>query len=203
MRAVFGIGNPGKRYRDTRHNAGFLLLDRLAEKLNLVFQPSKSDFYFANYSSKNTSFYLIKPTTFVNLSGIAAEDFLDEFQIDIQDFLVVVDDLNLELGTVRIRKSGGDGGHNGLNSIIYNLQDDQFPRLRFGIGSKFEKGDMKNYVLDKFDSETLASLKPNFDFATDIITEFLKNGFKGAQDYYSKNASNIASILNNTKNEGN
>ncbi len=203
MRVVFGIGNPGNRYRYTRHNAGFLILDRLAEKLNLVFQPSKSDYYFAKSSSTDTSFYLIKPTTFVNLSGEAAEDFFDEFEIDINDFLVVVDDINLDLGSIRLRKSGGDGGHNGLNSIIYHLQDDQFPRLRFGIGSHFEKGDMKNYVLEKFDHETLTNLKPNFDFATNIINEFLKSGFKGAQDFYSKNASTVGSLLNNPKNEGN
>ena len=203
MRAVFGIGNPGKRYRDTRHNAGFLILDRLAEKLDLVFQPSKSDYYFTQSSITDTSFYLIKPTTYVNLSGGAAQDFFDEFEIDIRDFLVVIDDINLDSGKVRLRKSGGDGGHNGLNSIIYHLQDDQFPRLRFGIGSQFEKGDMKNYVLEKFDTETLANLKPNFDFATNIVYEFIKSGFKGAQDFYSKNASNIDNLLNNPKNEGN
>jgi len=196
VRIIFGIGNPGSKYNNTRHNIGFLLLDKLANKLDIEFQPSKYDYYFAGSRSSASQFFLVKPTTYVNLSGNAAIDVINNYFVDLQDFLVVTDDLNLEQGKVRIRQAGGDGGHNGISSIIYSLGDDNFPRLRFGIGRKFDQGDMKNFVLSKFTDEELTSLEPNFNFAENLITEFINSGFQAMLDYNSKHANS----LNNSNN---
>ncbi|MCO6474038.1 MAG: aminoacyl-tRNA hydrolase [Melioribacteraceae bacterium] len=196
MRIIFGIGNPGSKYNNTRHNIGFLILDRLANKLDIEFQPSKYDYYFAGSSSSASPFFLVKPTTYVNLSGNAAVDIINNYDVDPKDFLVVTDDLNLKQGKIRIRQAGGDGGHNGISSIIYNLGDDNFPRLRFGIGRKFNQGEMKNFVLSKFTKEELESLEPNLNFAENLITEFIKDGFQAMLDYNSKHANS----LNNSNN---
>jgi len=190
LRAIFGIGNPGNRYDKTRHNIGFIILERFAEKHNLLFTSSKYDFYSTRGELENCPFFLIKPTTYVNRCGLAASDFFDENNIEILNFLVVSDDLNLPEGKIRLRKSGGDGGHNGMNSIIYHLESDQFPRLRFGIGNQFNDGEMANYVLNKLDDEKLASLKPDIDFAVLLLEQFVLGGYQKMLDYYSKNVKN-------------
>lgn len=197
MRIIFGIGNPGSKYNNTRHNIGFLILDRLAKKLNLEFQPSKYDFYYAGSASSTSPFFLVKPTTYVNLSGNAAIDIFENYNVDLQDFLVVTDDLNLELGKIRIRQSGGDGGHNGISSIIYKLGNDKFPRLRFGIGQEFEQTNKKNFVLSKFSDDELKSLENNFVFAENLIIEFIKNGLQGMLNYNSKHSNSLNNSNNN------
>ncbi len=186
VKVIFGIGNPGKKYENTKHNIGFSILDRIAEKHNIKFKASKSEYEIAE--SRNTAFpfFLVKPVTYVNLSGIAALDIFERYQIDISDFLVVVDDLNLELGKIRIRKSGSDGGHNGLKSIIYHLQSDQFPRLRFGIGNDFEDGEMANFVLSKFTKDTFQEIIPKIDFCIELIENFIQGNIQSALDLFSK-----------------
>jgi len=178
LKIVFGLGNPGKQYIGTRHNIGFEILDKFAEKHNLTFTEGKGDFYIAG--SENlfaSSFFLVKPTTYVNASGVAASQIFDFYDVEITDFLVVVDDLNLPPGKIRIREKGGDGGHNGLYSIIYSLGSDNFPRLRFGIGSDFEKGKMADYVLSKFDEETQEIVNNKIEEAVEYIEVFLDGGF--------------------------
>ncbi len=178
LKIVFGLGNPGKQYIGTRHNIGFEILDKFAEKHNLTFTEGKGDFYIAG--SENlfaSSFFLVKPTTYVNASGVAASQIFDFYDVEITDFLVVVDDLNLPPGKIRIREKGGNGGHNGLYSIIYSLGSDNFPRLRFGIGSDFEKGKMADYVLSKFDEETQEIVNNKIEEAVEYIEVFLDGGF--------------------------
>ncbi|MDR3665957.1 MAG: aminoacyl-tRNA hydrolase, partial [Ignavibacteriaceae bacterium] len=153
MRVIFGIGNPGTRYSQTRHNSGFLLLDLYAQKNSLHFTASKNDYFFAEGKTAQSGFSLIKPSTFVNNSGIAALQAITEYNTPVDDFLVIADDINLETGKVRIRIGGGDGGHNGINSIIYHLNSDEFPRLRIGIGNNFGKGEMADYVLSSFSND--------------------------------------------------
>lgn len=191
MRVIFGIGNPGKEYENTRHNIGFDLLDKLAEKHSLVFSPSKFDYYIAGSPNSATPFFLIKPTTYVNRSGLAALDFIENTNIDLENFLVIADDINLDLGKIRIRKSGGDGGHNGISSIIYHLNTDQFPRLRFGIGNHFAKGEMADYVLSKFDDEERTSLEPRIDFTVNLMDEFIKGDLDTMLNFFSKNSVNV------------
>ena len=188
MKIIFGIGNPGKRYELTKHNTGFIILDKFARKHGLQFVPSKGDFFYTGNSDNTISpFVLVKPTTYVNLSGNAALDLLNIYNFEPKnDLLVVYDDLNLEPGITRIRKSGGSGGHNGINSLIYQLQTEEFPRIRFGIGNNFESGSMKDYVLSKYSENELRELDKNFDLTVRLIEEFINNGTKGMLDYFSK-----------------
>ena len=135
MRVIFGIGNPGSGFHLNRHNVGFLFLDQFALTQKLNFQASKADYYFASGILEGNKYILAKPTTFVNRSGVAAEQIIREYEFQLNDFLVVVDDINLSLGEYRIRLAGGDGGHNGLKSIIYSTGSDLFPRIRIGISN--------------------------------------------------------------------
>ena len=176
MRCIVGLGNPGRKYFMSRHNIGFIVLDKLAEELNLEFSPSKFDFYKSEDTLGSSDFFLIKPTTYMNLSGTAVLDFTSNHHIPIENILVVYDDVNLPFGKIRLRKSGGDGGHNGIKSIIYNLQSDEFPRLRFGIGNNFSKGELSDYVLGSFDDEETEIMKEQIPFAVSLIQEFIIHG---------------------------
>ncbi|MGE5498434.1 MAG: aminoacyl-tRNA hydrolase [Syntrophothermus sp.] len=181
-----GIGNPGNRYSLTRHNAGFMLLDQFAEKHKLGFRSSKKDYIYARGEFNDSPFLLIKPTTYVNLSGQAAADVLSEYLIPPEDLLVVCDDINLDTGRLKIKASGGDGGHNGVNSIIYHLNSDQFPRLRFGIGRDFQAGQMADYVLSRFPDNELPMLNEAMTFGVQLLESFIAGGLKSALDFYSK-----------------
>lgn len=195
MRLVVGLGNPGLRYRLTRHNIGFIILDRFVNKEQLNFLPSKKDYYYSEGHIWSSDFFLLKPSTYMNQSGIAILSFLEQHLINYEDILIVSDDVNLEPGRLRLRKSGSDGGHNGIKSIIYHLQTNAFPRLRFGIGSDFEKGKLADFVLDKFSQGDLKSLEPSIVHSTELIREFIIGGYKSMLDYYSKNS------LNNKRND--
>ena len=188
MRLVVGLGNPGLRYRLTRHNIGFIILDRFVNKEQLNFLPSKKDYYYSEGHIWSSDFFLLKPSTYMNQSGIAILSFLEQHLINYEDILIVSDDVNLEPGRLRLRKSGSDGGHNGIKSIIYHLQTDAFPRLRFGIGSDFEKGGLTEFVLNKFSQEDLKSLETSIVFSIELIKEFIIGGYKSMLDYFSKNS---------------
>lgn len=191
MRAVVGIGNPGVKYVNTRHNAGFIIIDKLVERLNLNYIPSKGDYYIAEGEKENSDFVIVKPTTYVNNTGLAALEILEKFSLNSDQILVVVDDIALQTGNVRVRKSGGSGGHNGLESLIYHLRSENFPRIRFGIGSSFNEGEQADYVLSKFSSDELEDLTPNFDFCTDLIEKFITSDHKGMMDHFSKFSNKI------------
>ena len=186
MRLILGIGNPGKRYTFNRHNIGFMFLDYLAEKESLSFLPSKGDFYYAEGSLNSSEYNLIKPSTYVNDSGAAALQALQLNNVEVKDLLVIVDDINLNLGDFRVRVSGGDGGHNGISSIIYHLNSNQFPRIRIGIGDSFENGKMADYVLTNFSKEEIESLKKSFSLGIILTKEFIKGGIKQMLDANSK-----------------
>lgn len=182
MRAVLGIGNIGSRYQRNRHNAGFLILDNLANELSIEFQEAKGEYYICGGRLKQNPFYLIKPVTYVNNSGIAAMQFINEYKMNTEDFLVVCDDINMETGKIRVRKSGGDGGHNGLASIIYHLNTNKFPRLRIGIGKDFSHGGQASYVLDDFseDDEKILSVVQNK--TSILLKDFILGGIDAMLD---------------------
>jgi PTH1 family peptidyl-tRNA hydrolase len=186
VRAIVGIGNPGKKYQFNRHNVGFLALDHFAEKFNLKFKPAKYDYYFSEGELEGNPFILIKPTTYVNNSGIAVKDLADTYNIPAHELLVVVDDINLEEFDFRLKKSGSDGGHNGLASIIYHLNSDSFPRLRIGVGSDFEKGSLADYVLSDFNETELKKLFETFEFTSEILRAFIIGGYNTCLSEYSK-----------------
>lgn len=185
MYLVVGLGNPGKKYELTRHNIGFIILNNFALKHNLCFK-TKKNYQYVEGSYGSSTFFLLKPTTYMNLSGLAVQEFLLYRKVDIENMLVVFDDINLPLGKIRLRKSGSDGGHNGMKSIINSLGSNVFPRLRFGIGNKFDKGEMANYVLSRFSEDELISLKKNIDFSIELIENFIIGGYKLMADYFSR-----------------
>jgi PTH1 family peptidyl-tRNA hydrolase len=186
VRAIVGIGNPGSRYKANRHNVGFQFLDFFAERRSLAFKASKFDYYYSEGELSGMPFVLIKPDTYVNLSGVAVLNCVTNYKINVQDVLIVVDDINLATALIRIRKSGGDGGHNGLNSIIYHLNSNDFPRLRIGIGSDFKDGDLSDYVLSNFDKKELLKLNKSFDLSIQLIDCFILNGFHKMLNTFSR-----------------
>jgi PTH1 family peptidyl-tRNA hydrolase len=178
LRVIFGIGNPGIRYEFTRHNAGFLLLDYVAEKLSIQFKATTGEYSEAVGKLSNQEFSLIKPVTFVNNSGLAAKQIFEKFNLLPEEFLVICDDTNLKNFEWRVRLSGGDGGHNGLSSIIYHLMSDHFPRIRIGIGSNPTDTVLSDYVLSDFSKDELEEYQNTFKKCSVLIEEFIIGGSK-------------------------
>jgi len=178
LRVIFGIGNPGIRYENTRHNAGFLLLDYFAKKKSLSFKETTGEYFKAQCKIGDQNYALIKPVTYVNNSGIAARQVFDKYNLAPEDFLVVCDDTNLKNNILRVRLSGGDGGHNGLSSIIYHLITDQFSRIRIGIGSNSADEDLADYVLSEFSKSELEEFQATFSKGVQLIEEFIIGGSK-------------------------
>ena len=193
MRAVLGIGNIGLRYQRNRHNAGFLVLDYFAQNRSIKFRAAKGDYYSCEGDLNQAHYFLIKPSNYVNNSGVAASQFLEKHKIDISDLLVVCDDVNMKMGKLRVRKSGGDGGHNGLASIIYHLNSDQFPRLRIGVGSDFNEGDLSSYVLDDFSENDAKIFKTVLKDSSHLVEEFIIGGIEALLNANSKLYNNDSS----------
>lgn len=176
------LGNIGDEYANTRHNVGFLIADKLA--MNLSKEPLNPSRLFEtsrlamvnNARLKGKSLVIIKPATFMNLSGKAVNYWLQAEKIPVQNLLVVTDDLALPFGTLRMKKKGSDGGHNGLTDIVSTLNTTEFTRLRFGIGSDFAKGKQVDYVLGQWTSEELAKLPERIDKAVEMIRSFISLG---------------------------
>ncbi len=186
MRLILGIGNPGNKYKYNRHNVGFIVLDHLASLNSLSFKASKGDYYYAGGNHKGYGYQLIKPATFVNNSGVAAKQALETNNLSVEDLLIVHDDVNLPHSEIKVKAKGGDGGHNGLSSIIWNLISENFPRLRIGIGNEFEKGEMAEYVLSDFTSDEMKLLTGTFETANTLINEFITGGVNGLLDANSR-----------------
>ncbi len=199
MRILFGIGNSGSKYSRSRHNVGFMLLDYFAESHSLNFKASKFDYYFAEGMLSDYSYVLVKPTTFVNKSGIAAVQVMKKYEVENNELLVICDDINLEFLNLRIRKSGGDGGHNGLSSIVYHLNSDQFPRLRVGVSSSFNNGQMADYVLADFNKEERKNLVDVFKKGSILIEEFISGGITRMLDTNSLLIKKDSDLKDDTK----
>ena len=195
MRAVIGIGNPGRNYIGTRHNVGFYILDSFAHKNKLDFLPTKSDFWKAESVIDTFRFLLIKPTTYVNNSGLVINELIDNFNLTMNDLLVIYDDVNLDIGNIRIRKNGSDGGHNGIKSIIYHLQSDSFPRIRVGVGKQKDDESLANYVLSKFNKDEINLIDQKIPLLQQLMIEFIANGYEKMLDYFSKESNTNSSNL--------
>lgn len=168
---VVGLGNIGAEYENTRHNIGFMILDALAEASNIFFKPNKLA-STTTLKFKGRTFILVKPTTYMNLSGKAVNYYLQSEKIKHENLLVITDDIALPFGTLRLKGKGSDGGHNGLKDIIRVLGNSNFSRLRFGVGSNFIKGKQINHVLGKFTPEELEQLPERLTKASEIIKAF-------------------------------
>ena len=178
MKLVVGLGNPGEKYKSNRHNIGFLLLDKYGNKKNIFFKKRK---YYLIAQDKDIVF--IKPRTFMNNSGIAVTSILSKYKVE--DILVIVDDVNLPLGDIRLRQEGGFGGHNGLKSIAYALGSEEFKRLRIGVSNP-SGFNISDYVLSDFSEEEEKVLKVVFDFSVSLLEIYIESDFEQVLNYYSK-----------------
>ena len=174
MKLIIGLGNPGNNYRLTKHNFGFWVINQLVEQSSLTYKAGKGDYVFA----MDNNCLFVKPTTFVNNSGIAIKQVINYYKIkNIKDVLVVYDDINIDLGKIRFRSQGSDGGHNGLNSIIEQLGSRNFWRLRIGIDKPDDKNKVIEYVLGKPSKEDKESIFESIHFTINEIDNFfLGNG---------------------------
>lgn len=168
---IVGLGNIGEEYANTRHNIGFLILDAWVQASNVFFSTDRYAFV-TQIKTKGRTFILIKPTTYMNMSGKAVHYWLQKESIPLDRLLVITDDLSLPFGKIRIRPKGSDGGHNGLKSINELLQSTEYARLRFGIGSGFSKGQQVDYVLGKWDTEEQKLLVPRIEKSIESIIAF-------------------------------
>ncbi len=188
MFALIGLGNPGAEYAATRHNTGFLVIDAVAEKLGLRFQAVDGGYLLAEGKIDNWDVLLIKPLTYMNNSGYAVRDAIERCQIDVRNFLVIVDDFHLPLGAIRIRHRGSDGGHNGLRSIAHHLQSTDFARMRCGIAGESmpeEKSLMAEYVLSPFTSSEMKALRRLVDAARDAAIACASDGVDAAMQKFN------------------
>lgn len=181
---ICGLGNPGREYEDTRHNTGFMVLDAFAKASNIVFEDKRYGFV-AETTVKGRKVILLKPTTFMNLSGNAVRYWLNSEKIDESRLLVISDDVALPLGAFRLKGSGSNGGHNGLGHIQQLIGQD-YARLRMGIGNDYPKGGQVDWVLGKYSEEDMRTLQPSIDMAVDIIRSFVLSGINITMNQYNK-----------------
>ncbi|MBO7140871.1 MAG: aminoacyl-tRNA hydrolase [Prevotella sp.] len=181
---ICGLGNPGAEYAGTRHNTGYMVLDAFAKASNAVFSDKRYGFV-GETSLKGRKVFLLKPTTYMNLSGNAVRYWLNQENIDQQRLLVISDDVALPLGDFRLKGSGSNGGHNGLGHI-QQLIGQQFARLRMGIGSDYPQGGQVDWVLGHFSDEELGVLQPRIELVTDIIKSFVLAGIDITMNQYNR-----------------
>ena len=182
---IVGLGNPGSEYSGTRHNTGFMVVDAMAEEAGASFDDKRYGFV-AETSVKGRKLFLLKPTTFMNLSGNAVRYWMNKENIDLERLLVIVDDLALPLGTLRLKPSGSNAGHNGLGHIQQVLGTDHYSRLRVGIGNDFPRGMQIRWVLGRYDDEELKTLEPKIETACDIIKSFVLCGVDFTMNAFNK-----------------
>ena len=175
MTAFIGLGNPGEKYARTKHNAGFWILDEMASRYKISFKPGKGDYVIA---SKSDKLLLFKPITGMNNSGKAVRDISDSWNLMAKEIFIILDDVDLPLGSLRIKPKGGDGSHRGLESVIYSLDTNEFPRLRFGIGTDEEMRPAEEYVLKPFRSDDQRTASGAVKRAVDALDSVLFNGIE-------------------------
>lgn len=182
---IVGLGNIGMEYADTRHNIGFMIADELAKQVGATFSTLRYA-YYAEYRHRGNNVYVIKPTTYMNLSGKAVNYWMTELKITMENVLVMVDDIALPFGKIRLRPKGSSAGHNGLKSIESLCGGQAYPRLRFGIGDDFPKGRQVDYVLSGFDNDEQAGLPALIERSTQIVNSFVHIGTELTMTQFNK-----------------
>ena len=186
MKIIAGLGNPGKEYENTKHNVGFLTIDILAEKYDIKVNKIKFKGLIGEGMIGTEKVILVKPQTYMNLSGQCIREIVAFYKLDMEDLVVIYDDIDLPMGNLRIRKKGSAGTHNGMRSIIYDLQDDGFPRVRVGIGGE-RKGDLANYVISGFSGDDRKLIEEAIVKAADAVACLVEDGIDRAMvDYNTK-----------------
>ncbi|MBA4133649.1 MAG: aminoacyl-tRNA hydrolase [Flavobacterium sp.] len=181
---IVGLGNIGAEYVNTRHNIGFKVVDFVAQQQGLSFETAKLG-AIAEYSVKGRKLILLKPNTYMNLSGKAVHYWMEKENIPKENVLVITDDLNLPFGTIRIKGKGSDGGHNGLKNIQLLLNSTEYPRFRFGISDQFKKGQQVDYVLGEWNDEEKAKLPERYEVAKQIIESFALAGLNNTMNSFN------------------
>lgn len=181
---ILGIGNVGEKYYGTRHNIGFEVIDYLIDEFNAQVQV-EGNAMATSIKHKGRTVFLIKPTTYVNLSGKALRYWMQKTQVPIDNILIIVDDIHLPLGVLRLRQKGSDAGHNGLKDIANILQTSTYPRLKFGIGNDFAQGRQVEYVLGKWKQQEIEKLQELIPRAAEIVLSFVFAGAKNTMDQYN------------------
>lgn len=184
MKLIVGLGNPGRKYEATRHNAGFIALDLIADKFNIDIDKEKMKALVGEGNIRGEKVILVKPQTFMNLSGEAVGAVARWYKIEPEDILVIYDDMDLDLGRIRIRKKGSAGGHNGIKSLIQHLGTEEFPRIKIGIGRPAEKGTI-DYVLGVFPQGDIPELEKALDLTVNALEDIMKNDIDAAMRNYN------------------
>ncbi len=185
MKLLVGLGNPGKKYMLSRHNIGFMVLDSLAYKHNLKFKYLRYSSYIVKGVIAGEQVMLAKPLTYMNLSGQAVKGMTQDLKIPSQDLLVIYDDLDLEVGTLRLRARGGSGGHRGLSSIMEELETEEFNRLKFGIGRP-QYQEVRDYVLDRFTAQEEPVVKESIKKAVTAVEVYILEGIEEAMNQFNQ-----------------
>ena len=187
MKLIIGLGNPGKKYDDTRHNIGFAFLECLAHKHNIKINKSECKALTGVGRIAGEQVVLAKPQTFMNLSGESVKSLVAKYKCKIDDVLVVFDDISLDVGRMRVRAKGSAGGHNGIKSIIYQLQSEDFPRLKIGVGGKpFEGMDLADHVLGRFSKDDMKIMTDMIPDVCDCIELMLEGNMQQAMNRYNQ-----------------
>lgn len=185
MFVVIGLGNPGKDYTNTRHNAGFDTIDILAKRNNININKIKFKAVYGEGKIGNEKVMLVKPQTFMNNSGICVREIIQFYKVPLENIVIVVDDIDIDFATIRIKMKGSAGSHNGLKSIIYHLQSDQFPRVKIGVGKKYEKQDLADFVLSRFSKEERPEIEATLLKAAEAVESIILEDIINAMNKFN------------------
>jgi PTH1 family peptidyl-tRNA hydrolase len=188
MKAIIGLGNPGMKYAGTRHNIGFDAVTAIADKYNLSINNKKFKGVYADGHIAGEKVLLIQPQTFMNLSGECVREVADFYKLNPDEIIIICDDINLDVGRLRIRKKGSAGGHNGLKNIIAHLGTEEFPRIRVGVGEKTEGWDLADYVLARFDKDSEPVIREALANVVGAVETWISEGIDAAMNRFNVSA---------------
>ena len=183
---IVGLGNPGSEYKKTRHNIGFMVADRFAQKFDAQFKKGRGTYDYTSVQIDGHTAIVAKPLTYMNKSGIAVATLLNYYSIDLSRLLIIFDEVELPFGRLRIRKQGGSGGHNGINSVIQHVNTKEFARLRIGIGTEYAKKDMTKFVLSNFTRNEQQELDQIIDESVQVVTSFIRDGIERTMNIFNQ-----------------
>lgn len=185
MYLIIGLGNPEEEYSRTRHNMGFDTINKLAEKYGIKVNKNKFNSLYGSGEIEGEKVILLKPQTYMNLSGTAIREVMNFYKLSSKDIIVIYDDLDIEPGTIKIRKKGGPGTHNGMKSVVHEIGTEDFARIRVGIGMPQYKNDLLNFILTKIPEEEYKVLENAIQKAAEAIGEIIKKGIDSAMNQYN------------------
>lgn len=185
MYLIVGLGNPEEEYNNTRHNMGFNTINKLAKQYNIEINKSKFKSLYGNGIIEKEKVILLKPQTYMNLSGTAIKEVMDFYKINKEELIIIYDDIDIEPGIIKIRKKGGPGTHNGMKSVVNEIKTQDFTRVRVGIGMPSNKTDLINYVIGKISKDDIEKLEDGTTKAKDALIEIIKNGVDTAMNKFN------------------